>query len=195
MRDVMKESRETLKERILEGAIELFIEKGIEKVTTRELTERLGLSRSHIYHYFEGWEALSIEAMKDFLQKDLNTVSARLRPLPPAEQLNAFVEIYLPDGPDTVWQLYGSLWQLAVHNARWSELAELMSGRWEKLLADIISEGIASGTFTSKKPAMLTRQLSAMLNGYSDQLLVTTGSQYRQQARDDINDFIRETML
>lgn len=190
----MKESRETLKELILKGAIELFIEKGIEKVNTRELTERLGLFRSHIYHYFEGWEALSIEAMKDFLQKDLNTVSARLSRLPPAEQVNAFVDIYPLNEPDTVWQLYSSLWQLAVHNARCSRLAELMSGRWEKLLANIISEGFASGTFSIKKPAMLTRQLSAMLNGYSDQLLVTTGSHYRQLARDDINDFIKQMM-
>lgn len=190
----MKESQEKLKTRILDGAIELFIEKGIDKVTTRDLTERLGLSRSHIYHYFHGWEQLSVEAMTYYLKKDLDDVAEKIALLPPAEKLDEFITIYLPSGPDTVWQLYGSLWQLAVHSQVWSELAELMSDRWGKLLEEIILNGIVAGVFTIKNPGCLTRQLGAMLNGYSDQLLVTSRAEYRKQVRDDINAFIRVAM-
>ncbi len=52
-------SGETRKETIIAGAIALFIEKGIEKTTTRDLTESLGISRSHIYHYFPDWHTLT----------------------------------------------------------------------------------------------------------------------------------------
>lgn len=190
----MKENQEKLKTSILDGAIELFIEKGIDKVTTRDLTERLGLSRSHIYHYFQGWEQLSLEAMTYYLKKDLADAAEKIALLPPEEKLEEFITGYLPRGADTVWQLYGSLWQLAVHSKVWSELAELMSDRWEKLLEEIILNGIAAGVFTIKNPVCLTRQLGAMLNGYSDQLLVTSSAEYRKQVKDDINAFIRHAM-
>lgn len=53
----MKAKSELMREKILKAVVELFIEKGIEKVTTRDLTEYLGISRSHIYHYFKDWQS------------------------------------------------------------------------------------------------------------------------------------------
>lgn len=190
----MKENQEKLKMKILEGAIELFIEKGIDKVTTRDVTERLGLSRSHIYHYFPNWEQLSLEAIHNYLQQDLDTLVDKISTLSPEGKLAEFITVYLPGDLDKVWQLYGSLWQLAVHSKAWSELAELMCERWEQLLREIISEGIATGVFTSQQPARLTRQLGAMLNGYADQLLVRPSAEYRLQVEADINAFITESI-
>ncbi len=51
---------ENLRTKILDGAIALFIDKGIDNVTTRELTEHVGISRSHIYHYFRDWRSLRL---------------------------------------------------------------------------------------------------------------------------------------
>lgn len=191
----MKETAEELRARILSGAIELFIEKGVEKVTTRELTEHLGLSRSHIYHYFRDWQALCLEALTVFLQADLDNLRARVIGLPAREQLNLLINNYLPEVQDAVWQLYGSLWQLAGHNEDYAVLARLMVDRWQQLMADIIAAGIDEGVFSSRDPARITRQLGAIVNGYSDLLIVEPSPQARQQAAEDIEAFIALALL
>lgn len=95
----------------------LFIEKGIEKVTTRELTEHLGLSRSHIYHYFKDWRSLCLAALERFMQQELDDLAESLAGREPHEKLSVLIKYYLPEGPDAVWQLYDSLWRLASHDA------------------------------------------------------------------------------
>ena len=187
----MKENQEALRAKILDGAISLFIEKGIEKVTTRELTERVGISRSHIYHYFRDWQTLCIEALKEVMLDELTEFTAEIASLRPQEKLYTLVRNYLPDTQGDIWQLYGSLWQLAAHNQAYAELAKLMVRRWLELLAEIIQAGIESGVFRPANAARVTRQLSAVMNGYSDQLIVLPSAEARQEAMEDIMDFIR----
>lgn len=191
----MKETAEELRANILSSAIALFIEKGVEKVTTRELTERVGISRSHIYHYFRDWQTLCLEALTVYMQADLDNLKARVLGLPAREQLRLLINNYLPEVQDAVWQLYGSLWQLAVHNEDYSALARLMVDRWQQLMADIIAAGIDEGMFSSRDPARITRQLGAIVNGYSDLLIVEPSASARQQAMEDIDAFIAQVLL
>lgn len=191
----MKETAEELRARILSGAIALFIEKGVEKVTTRELTEHLGLSRSHIYHYFRDWQTLCLEALTVFMQADLDNLKSRIVGLPAREQLHQLMLNYLPEAQDAVWQLYGSLWQMSAHNPVWTALAREMVAKWQGLLAEIITAGIAEGVFCHADPARVTRQLGAIINGYGDLLIVEPSVHERQQAIDDINAFVTQTLL
>nr|WP_314425047.1 TetR/AcrR family transcriptional regulator [uncultured Erwinia sp.] len=191
----MKETAEELRARILSGAIELFIEKGVEKVTTRELTEHLGLSRSHIYHYFRDWQTLCLAALTGFMQADLDNLKAKIVGRPAREQLQLLMRTYLPDVQDAVWQLYGSLWQLAIHNETWAALARQMVEKWQLLLDGIITDGIAEGVFRSADPLRTARQLGAIINGYSDLLIVEPSASARQQATEDIDAFIALALL
>ncbi|KML69115.1 TetR/AcrR family transcriptional regulator [Pectobacterium peruviense] len=190
----MKETTKALKDKILGGAIELFIEKGIEKVTTRELAEHVGISRSHLYHYFPDWQTLSIEALTVFMQKDLEDVAAEIATLTPKEKLRGLVKNYLPDATDVIWNLYGSLWQLAVHNTAYAELAQVMTEKWFALLEDIIASGVASGAFKNADTQRVSRQLGALLNGYSDHLIINPSTADFQQATEDIDDFIQRVL-
>ncbi|MBN3136255.1 TetR/AcrR family transcriptional regulator [Pectobacterium punjabense] len=191
----MKETTKALKDKILDGAIELFIEKGIEKVTTRELAEHVGISRSHLYHYFPDWQTLSIEALTAFMQADLEEVAAEIATLPPKEKLYELVKNYLPDTTDVIWNLYGSLWQLAVHNTAYEELAHVMTEKWSALLEEIIASGIASGAFKNTDTQRVSRQLDALLNGYSDHLIINPTPDDFKQAIEDIEDFIQRVLL
>ncbi|RJL46318.1 TetR family transcriptional regulator [Pectobacterium carotovorum] len=190
----MKETTTALKDKILDGAIELFIEKGIEKVTTRELAEHVGISRSHLYHYFPDWQTLSIEALTAFMQADLEDVAAEIATLTPKEKLHALVKNYLPDTTDVIWNLYGSLWQLAVHNSAYAELAHVMTEKWFTLLEEIIASGVASGAFKNTDTQRVSRQLGALLNGYSDHLIINPDPADFQQATEDIDDFIQRVL-
>lgn len=191
----MKEKASVLKENILDAAIALFTEKGVEKVTTRELTEQVGIARSHIYHYFPDWQTLCIEAFSRFMYAELAAFSQKTRALPPEQGLNIFVEDYLPDRADAVWELYGSLWRLAVHNKVYAELALTLTEKWDALLASIIASGIESGVFRQTDVLRVTRQLGALLNGYSDQLIIDSAPLARDQALEDIQAFISQILI
>ena len=191
----MKEKASVLKENILDAAIALFTEKGVEKVTTRELTEQVGIARSHIYHYFPDWQTLCIEAFSRFMYAELAAFSQKTRALPPEQGLNIFVEDYLPDRADAVWELYGSLWRLAVHNKVYAELALTLTEKWDALLASIIASGIESGVFRQTDVLRVTRQLGALLNGYSDQLIIDSAPLARDQALEDIQTFISQIII
>ncbi|WP_300001454.1 TetR/AcrR family transcriptional regulator [uncultured Cedecea sp.] len=187
----MKETRSALREKILEAAVALFIEKGLENVKTRELTTFLGLSRSHIYHYFPDWANLCLEACYYFASKDLAAFKAEICHLAPRERLNAFVSNYLTVEPDATWQLYSSIWSKATVEQAYGELAELVGQQWFEWSVSIISEGIRCGDFRQTDSEQVARQLGAMLNGYADNLIVSQSQEERSQSIVDIQAFLK----
>ncbi|MEL4887979.1 TetR family transcriptional regulator C-terminal domain-containing protein [Pectobacterium betavasculorum] len=112
----------------------------------------------------------------------------------PKEKLHELVKIYLPDTTDVIWNLYGSLWQLAVHNTAYAELAHVMTEKWSALLEEIIVSGIASGAFKNTDTQRVSRQLDALLNGYSDHLIINPAPANFQQVIEDIYDFIQHVL-
>lgn len=186
----MKETRSAFREKILEAAVALFIEKGLENVKTRELTASLGLARSHIYHYFPDWAALCLEACHYFAGKDLAASQAEIQHLPPRERLNASVSNYLTVEPDATWQLYSSIWNKATVEPAYGELAAHVGQQWVDWSVDIIREGIRCGDFRQADSAQVARQLGAMLNGYADNLIVSQSPEEREQAIADIQAFL-----
>jgi len=186
----MKESAEALSTRILDAAIVLFIEKGIEKVTTRELTESVGISRSHIYHYFSNWQTLCLAALERFMQVDFETFADSLKMLTPRQRLATLIESHLPSAPDATWQLYASFWQTAAHNEAYAALADEMTDAWQGLMEAIIRDGVTDGTLQCSNVPRTARQISAMLNGYADLLTINPSEKKAREALADLNQFI-----
>lgn len=190
----MKESAEALRTKILDAVIALFIEKGIEKVTTRELTESVGISRSHIYHYFSNWQALCLAALERFMRVDFETFTGFLKMLTPRQRLATLMESHLPSAPDATWQLYASFWQTAAHNEAYAALADEMTDAWQGLMEEIIRDGVTDGTLQCSNVPRTARQISAMLNGYADLLTINPSEKKARDALADLNQFI-DTVL
>lgn len=186
----MKETRSALREKILEAAVALFIEKGLENVKTRELTTSLGLARSHIYHYFSDWGSLCLEACYYYASKDLAAFKAEIQHLPPRKRLNAFVNNYLTVEPDAAWQLYSSIWNKATVEQAYAELATGIDRQWVEWSTSIITEGITQGDFREIDAAQVARQLAALLNGYADNLSISHQLEERRQSIADIQVFL-----
>lgn len=186
----MKDDRTALREKILDTAITLFIEKGSENVTTRELTEALNLSRSHIYHYFSDWQTLCFEAYSRFMLADLALFAQTVRAAPPEQQIQAFITEYLPETTDAIWQLYSALWRKAIREESYAALALKMTHAWDRLLSEIITANITKDIDVMQ----VTRQLSALLNGYADHLIINPTPEARRQAMNDINAFLQRIL-
>jgi len=187
----MKEAKEAVKARILDGAIALFLEKGIANVTTRELTESLGISRSQIYHYFSNWQALCIAALERFMRDELEIFTREVAALPSTQKMDRLVADFLPFEQDAAWQLYGATWQLALHNDVYAELVESIMQAWSELVRDIIEEGVENGIFRACDASRTTRQLISLLSGYDEFLGVRPSAEKCAMVQADIADFIQ----
>ena len=58
-------------------------------------------------------------------------------------------------------------------------------------MTGIIREGISAGVFRQADAEQVARQLSAMLNGYADLLIVVQEAEAREQAINDLHAFIK----
>lgn len=191
----MKAKSELMREKILKAVVELFIEKGIEKVTTRDLTEYLGISRSHIYHYFKDWRSLCLAAITNFMNDELAEFCSIIQPLTASEKLQEFIDGMISNDPDPTRKLYGSLWLLSTHDEDYASLMQTFLDKWQLVLANIIQSGMDERTFRIVDAQRVARQLDAMLFGYGEHLLTLSCEDLLRQAREDIDDFIKRNLL
>lgn len=66
----------SVRKRILETALELFLEKGYSVVSVREMIETLGISKGGFYHHYPSKEALFLAVVEEALAKWSNSVSS-----------------------------------------------------------------------------------------------------------------------
>lgn len=191
---VKREINASLKDELLDGAITLFKEKGIDKVTTRELTDLIGISRSHIYHYFKDWRSLSIAACARFMYHEYQQTAEEVATLSPPQALQRLIAEFLPLSDDPSWPLYMDIWRLAQHNEAYSELTAGIIHEWDRLMESIIQAGIQQAWYKPVDAARVARQLGALINGYADILLFPTPLHSREQAIDEINE-VRDLLL
>lgn len=182
---------ENLRTKILDGAIALFIDKGIDKVTTRELTEYVGISRSHIYHYFRDWGSLRLEAVERFMLADLEAFKDAIADFSPDAALNAFITS-LPATHDADWLLYNSVWTQAQHDRAYADLAINNMNRWISLIESIIAAGISQGLYRQVNAARTARIIGGAVNGYADILSVNPTEQGFLQAKDDLRYLVNQ---
>ncbi|MCU2635096.1 TetR/AcrR family transcriptional regulator [Enterobacter hormaechei subsp. hoffmannii] len=191
----MKAKSELMREKILKAVVELFIEKGIEKVTTRDLTEYLGISRSHIYHYFKDWQSLSLAAVTIFINDELEEFRSIIQPLSASEKLQEFIDGMISNAPDPTRKLYGSLWLLSTYDEAYASLMQTFLSKWQQVLANIIQSGMDERAFRIVDAQRVARQLDAMLFGYGEHLLTLPSESLVKQAKEDIDDFIHRNIL
>jgi len=171
---------------ILTAAIDLFRTKGLPHTSTRDLTEVMGISRSHIYHYFPNWQALCIAALDQFMTADLQEADDELVAISPEQALPLLADWFLPREADPDWLIYADAWQISARSEPYKELAQRITLGWDALFRKTIERGCAAGVFGQVNAQQAARQLGAMINGYADVLSLNMTEEKRQQALADI---------
>lgn len=180
--------------KILESAISLFLARGFNNVKTRDLTDHMGISRSHIYHYFADWHTLRHEAIALFMRRDIENFSNEAIGKSPIEALQFYIEQHLPDKIDDEWQLYNSVWIAAAHEETYSSLATHIMNEWAELIESFIRAGVIQGMFQDIDTARVARLIGGAVNGYADILTVSPTQELRIQAREDLNFLIHNLL-
>lgn len=174
-----------MRQLILEKSTELFLERGLDNVRSRDITEAMHISRSHLYHYFSSIKALKIEACEQFLKNETHYFRNLMVELPHDKKFVAFVDYYLPDRKDNSWYLYSDVLHKAQHDTDYALLAGRVHGLWLMLLSEI---------FTERHPCsvvpLMARTVLMMLNGYASTLMLSEYAGSTQEAHDDVLDLI-----
>lgn len=174
------------KEQILDAAIALLQAKGFTNVSTRDLAEHAGLSRSHIYHYFKDWPTLRREAFARYSDQQLAEARQAFAGLPARQALASFLRECLPEAPDSCFTLWLDAWNEALHDGMLAGTYRDVDARWLAWLAELLQQGVAQGDFICPAPSRAARQIFSMTVGYAEDLLLSPSRQAADNALDEV---------
>jgi len=162
------ENGQRSRDRVLEAAVELITEVGIDQVRVAEIARRANMSSGQVMYYFTGKEHILLETLAWRDYQDLRQTRAALAKIGGAwRQLERFIGRYLPASPaDPSWILWLEAWARAPHNRQVSQFLEELLALWRDELAAIVTRGVQEGTFAP--PASIddfTLRFAALLDG------------------------------
>ncbi|NMY94412.1 TetR/AcrR family transcriptional regulator [Pseudomonas proteolytica] len=179
-------SRIDRKDQIITAALELFRSKGFADVSTRDLAEHAGLSRSHVYHYFSDWKELRREAFVRFATDQLDEVRAPLALAPPLEALLGFLRACLPSSADADWALWLDAWDEALYDPQMAQAYLSINAQWQAMLAEVIERGVAAQVFRCDSSTRAARQIFALAMGYADDLMLNPSTESAESALGEV---------
>jgi AcrR family transcriptional regulator len=186
------ENGQRSRDRVLQAALDLITEAGIDQVRLAEIARRAGMSSGQVMYYFTSKEHILLETLAWRDGQDLSRTRASLATIDGAWlQLERFIGLYLPASPaDPSWILWMEVWARAPHNRQVSQRLEDLLRPWRDELAAIVTRGVQEGAFTA--PAAIddfTLRFAAMLDG----LAILHLRQMHQPSRERLIDLAMTT--
>jgi AcrR family transcriptional regulator len=161
------------KPQIISAAAEVLYERGLFDTRIGDIAERAGTSAPTILYYFESKDRLLEEAVdqtdRDFYER-LTEGQARLQRA--ADKLVHLIEeTSLGPGGLSDWTLWMEMWVRARRDSAVRDAYFRLDRRQRKLIADIVREGQADGTFDgSVDPDEFALALSGLMDGLGVQV-------------------------
>jgi len=164
------ESGQRSRDRVLQAAVELITEAGIDRVRVAEIARRAGMSSGQVMYYFTGKEHILLEALAWRDYQDLKRTRAALAKMTGAwRQLERYIGFYLPTSPaDPAWILWIEAWARAPHNRQVGRFLEELHDLWRDDLAAIVARGVEEGAFAPQAAIDdFTLRFAALLDGFA----------------------------
>ncbi|MFJ9817816.1 TetR/AcrR family transcriptional regulator [Streptomyces sp. NPDC101151] len=186
------------REEVLVAAMDMIAERGLEKLTMAGLGREVGMSSGHLLYYFRSKDELLLQTL-EWSEGRLGAERSRLltRPGSARERLEAYVDLYVPDGHrDPHWTLWLEVWnrsQNADGDARERQAA--IEGAWHRDLVALIAEGISRGEFRPVDADRFAARLRALLDGFSIHVAIGLRGTDRDQVIAHVREFLGETLL
>ncbi|MER5197135.1 TetR/AcrR family transcriptional regulator [Streptomyces sp. NPDC002755] len=188
------------REDVLAAAMEMIAERGLEKLTMAGLGREVGMSSGHLLYYFHSKDELLLRTL-EWSEGRLGAERARLlaRAAPARERLDAYVDLYVPDGHrDPHWTLWLEVWngsQNAADDADARDRQAAIEGAWHRDLVALLAEGVSRGEFRSVDPDRFAARLRALLDGFSIHVAIGLRGTGREQVLGHVREFLAESLL
>ncbi|MFD9433287.1 TetR/AcrR family transcriptional regulator [Streptomyces sp. NPDC060002] len=188
------------REDVLAAAMEMIAEGGLEKLTMAGLGREVGMSSGHLLYYFHSKDELLLRTL-EWSEGRLGAERARLlaRAAPARERLDAYVDLYVPDGHrDPHWTLWLEVWnrsQNAALDADARDRQAAIEGAWHRDLVALLAEGVSRGEFRRVDPDRFAARLRALLDGFSIHVAIGLRGTGREQVLGHVREFLAESLL
>jgi AcrR family transcriptional regulator len=185
------------REEVLAVAMEMIAERGLEKLTMAALGREVDMSSGHLLYYFHSKDELLLRAL-EWSEGRLGAERGRLLAArgTARERLDAFVDLYVPDGHrDPHWTLWLEVWnrsQNADDDARERQVA--IEGAWHRDLVALLAEGVSRGEFRAVDPDRFGARLRALLDGFSIHVAIGLRGTGRDQVLSHVREFLDESL-
>jgi AcrR family transcriptional regulator len=155
-----REQSEWRRERLLDAALEVFVEKGVDGASVKDITGAGGVTQGLLYHYFDGKDALLDALLRERgflseLRRRLQTAAGR----PAAQVLPELVRAYrrvLSENSGLVTLFFSSSTNPRVRAAMLEFVAE-----GQRLLTDYIDTRVSAGELRTHDSRLFAQTLLA----------------------------------
>ena len=174
---------EERKNEILDVAEQLFAEKGFDNASTNDIINKIGIARGTLYHHFASKEEILDAMVERMTSRSISRAAAVIadKSVPLLERLSAAVislSLNSGAGAEVFEQIHRP--QNALLHQKMQE--RLMSGV-VPLIAKLVEEGNADGTFDSPYPDEAAEMIMTYANIAFDALADTTPEQMERKRK------------
>ena len=151
---------------ILAAACKLFATRGFDGTSIRDISNAVGISNAALYHYFEHKDELFARLVISVIERQCAFMEERITPGDtPTGKLRAFMRAYAEFFEQNSAESIASSRSFgALEKSPQRARAIYWRDRYEKLLRDIIREGIEAGEFRKGDVALIGRAVLSCLN-------------------------------
>ena len=161
-----EEQRKLRKQSILEGALKVFKNHGIEKTTMDEIALESGFGKATLYYYFASKDEVFIAIMEDGWKKLWEGIESKIvEELGPRKKFMGIIKTMANIVRDNRI-LYGFLFTAPNHIQDESkQIWKTYQERLYAILKSIIEEGIKKKEFIDLNPGMLMKAIGGLFHG------------------------------
>ncbi|WP_392672779.1 TetR/AcrR family transcriptional regulator [Streptomyces sp. LN785] len=185
------------REEVLAAAMATIAERGLDGLTMAGLGRDVSMSSGHLLYYFRTKDELLLQTL-EWSEGRLGAARRELlaRPAPVRERLDAYVDLYIPDGHrDPHWTLWLEVWnrsQNADADARGRQAA--IEGAWHRDLVALLAEGGSRGEFRAVDAERFATRLRALLDGFSIHVAIGLPGSDRNGILAHVREFLDESL-
>jgi AcrR family transcriptional regulator len=155
------------RERVLQEAWDLLVEKGLADLSLSELGRRLDTSAGHLSYYFGSKNGLLLELLR-WSEEDLITQLGDVLDSggTAEDRVRGLCELFFPRAPgDPRWLLWVELWPRLVRDPALRQAQQELDAAWRHALTPLLAE------LTDDDVEPLAQRMLALLDGLSVALL------------------------
>ncbi|MFE4956568.1 TetR/AcrR family transcriptional regulator [Streptomyces sp. NPDC056653] len=185
------------REEVLAAAMATIAERGLAGLTMAGLGREVSMSSGHLLYYFRTKDELLLQAL-EWSEGRLGAQRSELlaRQTPVRERLDAYVDLYIPDGHrDPHWTLWLEVWnrsQNADADARARQAA--IERAWHRDLVALLAEGASRGEFRAVDAERYATRLRALLDGFSIHVAIGLPGTDRGGILAHVREFLDESL-
>jgi AcrR family transcriptional regulator len=158
---------------LLRTACDVILARGLPNTRTADVAAAAGVSQALVFYHFESKDRLLAQAFAYAAEQDLarldEAMAAKSKPL---DKLRKLLKIYAPTGNSKAWALWIDGWAESMRVPELESVSRRLDLRWKESLTDVITTGVADGTFACDDPTGAAWRIIALVDGLAVQVTV-----------------------